>query len=78
MQKFMLRDGTQLMGHSALSDTMIDIIIDCCGAFIATIIGYLSIKNKTGWVHEYFTGEGKSKNVENIKEENIKNEETNK
>lgn len=61
MQKFMLRDGTQLIGHAALSDTMIDIVVDCCGAFIATIIGYFSIKNKTGWVHEYLAGESNDK-----------------
>lgn len=56
MQKFMLEDGTMLIGHAALSDTMTDIVVDCCGALIATVIGYLSIKNKTGWVHDYITG----------------------
>ena len=45
-----------LIGHAALSDTMTDIVVDCCGALIATVIGYLSIKNKTGWVHDYITG----------------------
>ncbi|MBQ9985344.1 MAG: hypothetical protein IJP38_03445 [Oscillospiraceae bacterium] len=54
MQKFRLSDGTELIGHSALSDTMKDIIIDAIGAFIVTFIGYLSLlakmkyKNKHG------------------------------
>ena len=61
MQKFMLKDGTQLIGHDAVTDTMIDIIVDCCGAFIATVIGYFSIKNKKGWVHEYLAGETEEK-----------------
>ena len=61
MQKFMLKDGTQLIGHDAVTDTMIDIIVDCLGAFIATVIGYLSIKNKKGWVHEYLVGETEEK-----------------
>lgn len=59
MQKFMLRDGMQLMGHEAITDTMIDIMVNCFGALIATIIGYFSIKNKTGWVHNYLSGEKK-------------------
>ena len=61
MQKFMLKDGTKLLGHDAVTDTMIDIIVDCCGAFIATVIGYFSIKNKKGWVHEYLAGETEEK-----------------
>ena len=61
MQKFMLKDGTLLLGHDAVTDTMIDIIVDCCGAFIATVIGYFSIKNKKGWVHEYLSGETEEK-----------------
>lgn len=67
MQKFMLRDGSLLIGHEALSDTMIDIIVDCCGALIATVIGYFSIKNKTGWVHNYLSGENAAQTEENNK-----------
>ena len=62
MQKFMLEDGTQLLGHAALIDTMKDFIVDCIGAFIATIVGYFSIKNKRGWIHDYLTTENKDKN----------------
>lgn len=44
MQKFRLEDGTQLIGHAALSDTMKDIIVDCAGALAASIIGYFNLK----------------------------------
>lgn len=44
MQKFMLEDGTQLTGRSALDDTMKDIIIDCCGSMIAAVTGYISLR----------------------------------
>ncbi len=46
MQKFMLEDGTQLVGRAALDDTMKDIIIDCCGSMLAATIGYISIKRQ--------------------------------
>ena len=62
MQKFMLRDGTILLGHEAVADTMIDIIVDSAGALIATVIGYFSIKNKKGWVHDYLSKESKENN----------------
>ena len=45
MQKFRLEDGTLLTGREALGDTMKDIIIDAVGSFIATVIGYVSLKN---------------------------------
>jgi len=44
MQKFRLEDGTQLVGHAALSDTMKDIIVDCAGALAASVIGYFDLK----------------------------------
>lgn len=44
MQKFRLEDGTELIGHAALSDTMKDIIVDCAGALIASIVGYFNLK----------------------------------
>ncbi len=59
MQKFMLKDGTLLIGHDAISDTMKDIVIDCIGAFFATVMGYFSIKNKKGWIHEYLAGKNR-------------------
>jgi len=57
MQKFMLEDGTLLIGHEALSDTMRDFVVDCIGAFIATITGYFSIKHKKGWIHDYLASD---------------------
>ena len=44
MQKFRLEDGTELIGHAALSDTMKDIIVDSIGALLASIIGYFNLK----------------------------------
>lgn len=45
MQKFLLADGTQLIGREALTDTMKDIIVDAISALIISIFGYYSIKN---------------------------------
>lgn len=42
MQKFREADGTVLIGHQALSDTMKDIIIDSIGAFIIAVLGFLN------------------------------------
>ncbi len=44
MQKFRLENGSELIGHAALSDTMKDIIVDTVGALIASIIGYFNLK----------------------------------
>lgn len=49
MQKFMLADGTLLVGHAALADTMKDIIVDVLGSLLASIIGYFSIRHGSGW-----------------------------
>ena len=46
MQKFRLADGTELVGHAALGDTMKDIIIDALGAFSVTFIGYFALLGK--------------------------------
>ena len=50
MQKHTLADGTPLVGHAALSDTMKDIIIDAIGALTASIIGYVSLKKNKKWL----------------------------
>ncbi len=44
MQKFLLEDGTPLVGRAALDDTMKDIIIDVCGSLVTAVIGYIAIK----------------------------------
>ena len=46
MQKYRLVDGSLLIGHEALKDTMQDIIIDTVGAFIMVVIGFFNIKTK--------------------------------
>ncbi len=53
MQKFMLEDGTKLIGRAALQDTMKDIIVDILGALTVTIFGYVSLKYKKGWIEKY-------------------------
>ena len=50
MQKFLLEDGTPLIGREALKDTMQDFIVDCIGAFIMSLFGYISLKHKKGWI----------------------------
>ncbi|MGI6176715.1 MAG: hypothetical protein ACOYJC_11285 [Christensenellales bacterium] len=47
MQKYMLADGTQLVGRAALTDTMKDIVVDAIGALVVSIAGYYMLK-KTG------------------------------
>lgn len=50
MQKFMLESGEQLVGRAALADTMEDLIVDMLGAFVMSVIGYISLKYKKGWI----------------------------
>lgn len=44
MQKYRLADGTQLVGHAALSDTMKDIVMDTIGALAASILGFFQLQ----------------------------------
>ena len=46
MQKYMLENGTKLIGRIALKDTMNDLIINFIGCLIPTIIGYISLKKE--------------------------------
>jgi len=41
MQKYMLENGTPLIGKEALSDTMKDIIVDTISAFVISAAGYI-------------------------------------
>lgn len=59
MQKFLLEDGTPLVGRAALSDTMKDIIIDTFGALLASVFGYIGLKHENGWIHTYMSKETK-------------------
>lgn len=53
MQKFALEDGTPLIGREALSDTMKDLIVDALGALATSIMGYVSLKYKKGWLENF-------------------------
>lgn len=53
MQKFALENGQPLIGHKALRDTMEDLMVDCVGAFIISVIGYISLKYKKGLIDKF-------------------------
>lgn len=53
MQKFALEDGTLLAGRAALMDTMKDLVVDAVGAMAASMIGYISLKYKKGWIEKF-------------------------
>ncbi|MGI6333758.1 MAG: hypothetical protein ACOX1A_03940 [Saccharofermentanales bacterium] len=46
MQKYMLADGTELVGAAALHDTMEDLIVDAVSALIVSILGYVMLKRQ--------------------------------
>lgn len=50
MQKFMLESGEMLVGREAVVDTMHDLIVDMLGALVMSIVGYISLKYKKGWI----------------------------
>ena len=52
MQKFALEGGVDLLGRAALVDTMKDLIVDCLGALIMSIIGYISLIYEKGWIEK--------------------------
>lgn len=60
MQKFALESGEQLLGRAALQDTMKDLIVDCLGAFIMALLGYISLKYKTGFIEKLTVRKRKS------------------
>jgi len=51
MQKYALESGELLIGQAVLADTMKDLIVDCLGALVISIVGYISLKYEKGW-HE--------------------------
>ena len=57
MQKYMLENGTQLVGRAALGDTMKDIIVDVLGSLLASVIGFFSIRKGKGWYIPTLTNE---------------------
>ena len=52
MQKFTVPGGNVMVGRAALTDTMVDLIVDSLGALVVSIVGYLSLKFKKGWVEK--------------------------
>ncbi len=52
MQKFALESGENLVGRTALMDTMKDLIVDLLGALVMSVVGYISLKHKKGWVEK--------------------------
>lgn len=50
MQKHSLRTGEPLVGRAALADTMYDLILDALGALAMSIVGYISLKHRKGWI----------------------------
>jgi len=53
MQKFAFEDGTPMVGRLALSDTMKDLIVDALGALATSIMGFISLKYKKGWLENF-------------------------
>ena len=52
MQKFGTEAGIPFPGRLALMDTMKDLIVDSIGAFVISVIGYISLKYQKGWVEK--------------------------
>jgi len=52
MQKYMLESGEMLSGQEALMDTMKDLIVDSVGALAISIIGYVQMRRKDGWLKQ--------------------------
>jgi uncharacterized membrane protein YjdF len=53
MQKFAYEDGSLRVGRDALSDTMKDLIVDALGALGTSIMGYISLRFKKGWLEMF-------------------------
>ncbi len=52
MQKHAAASGQALIGRAALGDTMTDLIVDSVGALFISLVGYVSLKWKKGWVEK--------------------------
>lgn len=53
MQKYKLENGTELIGRTAVIDTVKDLIVDSIGALCICIVGYFSIKLKKQWLEKF-------------------------
>jgi uncharacterized membrane protein YjdF len=52
-QRYALHSGVPLIGQAALLDTMKDLIVDAIGAFAMSVIGFISLKYKKGWLERF-------------------------
>lgn len=52
MQKFGPETGDPFWGRAALTDTMVDLIVDSAGALLMSLIGYVSLKFQKGWLEK--------------------------
>ena len=59
MQKFGTEEGVLFLGQAALADTMKDLIVDTLGAFVMSVVGYISLKYKKGWIDKLLLRRGK-------------------
>lgn len=59
MQKFGTEAGELFLGQAALADTMKDLIVDTLGALVISVVGYISLKHKKGWVEKLMLRFGK-------------------
>ncbi|HBY21535.1 MAG: hypothetical protein A2Y24_06160 [Clostridiales bacterium GWE2_32_10] len=46
LQKYALKDGTLLVGHMAISDTMEDLMVNVLSAFITAVMGFFIIRRQ--------------------------------
>ena len=46
MQKFALEDGTLLIGHQALRDTMEDLMVDFGSALVVVVLGFFALRRE--------------------------------
>ena len=68
MQKYRLESGELLEGKDALKDTMEDLMVDGLGAFAASTVGYLLLKNnQKGWIKSILIHKKKDKKGEEDK-----------
>ncbi|MEG0542280.1 MAG: hypothetical protein RR461_04655 [Angelakisella sp.] len=59
MQKFGTEAGELFLGQAALADTMKDLIVDTIGAIVISVVGYISLKYKKGWVEKLMLRHGR-------------------
>lgn len=59
MQKFGTEAGAGYVGQAALIDTMKDLIVDTLGALAISVVGYISLRYKKGWIEKLLVKRGR-------------------